>query len=76
PKDVNSPIFHTFVCAAFLINFKRLILSECSFQDLMLRLQNLPTSDWTFNSIDCLTSEAQKLLLIFGDLFIDNLNSI
>lgn len=50
-------LFHVYVCAAFLIKFSS-ELKEKDFQDILLFLQNPPTSNWTENDIEVMLSEA------------------
>ncbi|KAK7896167.1 hypothetical protein WMY93_021492 [Mugilogobius chulae] len=38
--------FHLYVCAAFLVQWRKEILEERDFQGLMILLQNLPTMHW------------------------------
>ncbi|KAK1790533.1 hypothetical protein P4O66_014420 [Electrophorus voltai] len=38
--------FHLYVCAAFLVHWRKEILEEKDFQGLMILLQNLPTMHW------------------------------
>lgn len=59
--------FHLYVCAAFLIYFRELILKERDFQGIMLLLQNLPTQKWTDDNIDLLVAEAYRLKFMFAD---------
>ncbi|OBA23175.1 RabGAP/TBC [Metschnikowia bicuspidata var. bicuspidata NRRL YB-4993] len=49
--------FHIYVCAAFLIKFSS-ELKEKDFQDILLFLQNPPTSLWTEQDIELMLSEA------------------
>jgi hypothetical protein len=49
--------FHIYVCAAFLIKWSAQ-LKKMDFQDIMMHLQNVPTSDWGEKEIELLLSEA------------------
>jgi len=58
--------FHLYVCAAFLVKWSKQLL-EMDFQDIMIFLQNLPTSDWTEKDIEMLLSEAYMWKCLFHD---------
>jgi len=58
--------FHLYVCAAFLVKWSKQLL-EMDFQDIMIFLQNLPTSDWTEKDIEILLSEAYMWKCLFHD---------
>jgi hypothetical protein len=49
--------FHIYVCAAFLIK-QSSVLKKMEFQDIMMHLQKLDTSDWGEKEIELLLSEA------------------
>lgn len=55
PLGFNN--FHVYVCAAFLIKFSA-ELKQMEFQDILLFLQNPPTSAWTEKDIELMLSEA------------------
>lgn len=55
PLGFNT--FHTYVCAAFLIKFSS-DLKEKDFQEIILFLQNPPTSSWTEKDVELMLSEA------------------
>lgn len=57
--------FHLYVCAAFLKHWSKQLLDEKDFQGLMLKLQNLPTSNWTENEIKLILAEAFKLKTMY-----------
>ncbi|XP_076176900.1 TBC1 domain family member 22 isoform X2 [Ptiloglossa arizonensis] len=59
--------FQLYVCAAFLLRWRRNLLLEPDFQGLMLMLQNLPTQNWTDSEIGILVAEAYKLKFTFAD---------
>ncbi|XP_012280437.1 TBC1 domain family member 22B [Orussus abietinus] len=59
--------FQLYVCAAFLLRWKRHLLLQPDFQGLMLMLQNLPTQNWTDSEIGILVAEAYKLKFTFAD---------
>ncbi|XP_023576060.1 TBC1 domain family member 22B isoform X1 [Octodon degus] len=53
--------FHLYVCAAFLIKWRKEILDEEDFQGLLMLLQNLPTIHWGNEEIGLLLAEAYRL---------------
>ncbi|KAM5251142.1 TBC1 domain family member 22A isoform 2-T2 [Hipposideros larvatus] len=59
--------FHLYVCAAFLVRWRKEILEERDFQELLLFLQNLPTAHWGDGDISLLLAEAYRLKFAFAD---------
>ncbi|CAN0048782.1 unnamed protein product [Lampetra fluviatilis] len=59
--------FHLYVCAAFLIHWRKEILAERDFQGLMILLQNLPTMHWGNEEVSVLLAEAYRLKYMFAD---------
>nr|XP_045009182.1 TBC1 domain family member 22A isoform X2 [Jaculus jaculus]XP_045009183.1 TBC1 domain family member 22A isoform X2 [Jaculus jaculus] len=59
--------FHLYVCAAFLMRWRKEILEERDFQELLLFLQNLPTARWDDQDISLLLAEAYRLKFAFAD---------
>ncbi|XP_069489527.1 TBC1 domain family member 22B [Ambystoma mexicanum] len=59
--------FHLYVCAAFLIKWRKAILDEEDFQGLLMLLQNLPTIHWGNEEIGLLLAEAYRLKYMFAD---------
>ncbi|XP_018412751.1 PREDICTED: TBC1 domain family member 22B [Nanorana parkeri] len=59
--------FHLYVCAAFLIKWRKEILDEDDFQGLLMLLQNLPTIHWGNEEIGLLLAEAYRLKYMFAD---------
>ncbi|XP_047596584.1 TBC1 domain family member 22A isoform X3 [Lutra lutra] len=59
--------FHLYVCAAFLVRWRKEILEERDFQELLLFLQNLPTAHWGDEDISLLLAEAYRLKFAFAD---------
>uniref|UniRef100_A0A8D2B0M8 TBC1 domain family member 22A n=1 Tax=Sciurus vulgaris TaxID=55149 RepID=A0A8D2B0M8_SCIVU len=59
--------FHLYVCAAFLVRWRKEILEERDFQELLLFLQNLPTARWGDEDISLLLAEAYRLKFVFAD---------
>lgn len=54
---IGFNMFHVYVCAAFLIKFS-IELKEKDFQEILLFLQNPPTSSWSEKDIELMLSEA------------------
>ncbi|XP_057598516.1 TBC1 domain family member 22A isoform X4 [Hippopotamus amphibius kiboko] len=59
--------FHLYVCAAFLVRWRKEILEERDFQELLLFLQNLPTAHWGDEDVSLLLAEAYRLKFAFAD---------
>ncbi|KAL7294851.1 hypothetical protein TKK_0011778 [Trichogramma kaykai] len=59
--------FQLYVCAAFLLRWRKHLLLQPDFQGLMLMLQNLPTQNWSDSEINVLVAEAYKLKFTFAD---------
>lgn len=59
--------FQVYICAAFLLHWKKRLLSEKDFQGLIIFLQNLPTQKWTERDIAVIAAEAYKLKFTFAD---------
>nr|KAF6498129.1 TBC1 domain family member 22A [Rousettus aegyptiacus] len=59
--------FHLYVCAAFLLSWRKEILEEGDFQELLLFLQNLPTAHWGDGDVSLLLAEAYRLKFAFAD---------
>ncbi|KAI5095408.1 TBC1 domain family member 22B isoform X2, partial [Silurus meridionalis] len=59
--------FHLYVCAAFLIKWRKEILSMMDFQGLLMLLQNLPTIHWGNEEVGLLLAEAYRLKYMFAD---------
>uniref|UniRef100_A0A8C6T856 TBC1 domain family, member 22B n=1 Tax=Neogobius melanostomus TaxID=47308 RepID=A0A8C6T856_9GOBI len=59
--------FHLYVCAAFLIKWRKDILSIADFQGLLMLLQNLPTIHWGNEEVGLLLAEAYRLKYMFAD---------
>uniref|UniRef100_A0A8C9A6Y0 TBC1 domain family member 22A n=1 Tax=Prolemur simus TaxID=1328070 RepID=A0A8C9A6Y0_PROSS len=59
--------FHLYVCAAFLTRWRKEILEERDFQELLLFLQNLPTAHWDDEDISLLLADAYRLKFAFAD---------
>ncbi|XP_016389982.1 TBC1 domain family member 22B-like [Sinocyclocheilus rhinocerous] len=59
--------FHLYVCSAFLIKWRKEILSMVDFQSLLMLLQNLPTIHWGNEEVGLLLAEAYRLKYMFAD---------
>ncbi|XP_074499284.1 TBC1 domain family member 22B isoform X4 [Sebastes fasciatus] len=59
--------FHLYVCSAFLIEWRKEILSMVDFQGLLMLLQNLPTIHWGNEEVCLLLAEAYRLKYMFAD---------
>ncbi|XP_031561928.1 TBC1 domain family member 22B-like isoform X2 [Actinia tenebrosa] len=59
--------FHLYVCAAFLTNFSKEIMTKKDFQFLMVLLQNLPTTNWSDQDVGLILAEAFRLKYMFAD---------
>ncbi|XP_036800344.1 TBC1 domain family member 22A isoform X4 [Oncorhynchus mykiss] len=59
--------FHLYVCAAFLVRWRKEILDQRDFQGLMILLQNLPTMHWGNEEVSVLLAEAYRLKFAFAD---------
>uniref|UniRef100_A0A4X2MD91 TBC1 domain family member 22A n=1 Tax=Vombatus ursinus TaxID=29139 RepID=A0A4X2MD91_VOMUR len=59
--------FHLYVCAAFLVRWRKKILEEKDFQELLIFLQNLPTAHWGNEEVSVLLAEAYRLKFAFAD---------
>jgi len=57
-------VFHVYVCAAFLVMWSD-ELRQREFQDIILFLQRLPTSNWQCKDIEILVSQAYLWMSIF-----------
>ncbi|KAF4532643.1 hypothetical protein B566_EDAN009824 [Ephemera danica] len=58
--------FQLYVCAAFLLHWRRELVLQRDFQGLMLMLQNLPTFNWSNSEISMLVAEAYRLKYTFA----------
>ncbi|XP_024915153.1 TBC1 domain family member 22B isoform X1 [Cynoglossus semilaevis] len=59
--------FHLYVCAAFLLEWRKEILSMIDFQGLLMLLQNVPTIHWGNEEVNLLLAEAYRLKYMFAD---------
>lgn len=56
--------FHVYTCASFLVKWSEK-LKASEFQDIIVFLQNLPTSDWGLKDVELLLSEAYMWKSLF-----------
>ena len=63
--------FHLYVCACLLLNFSEKLKQMTEFQDLIVFLQNLPTSQWTLEDIDILLAKAYSIRELYSSIFKD-----
>ncbi|KAK4872040.1 hypothetical protein RN001_016164 [Aquatica leii] len=66
-ENDSFALFQLYVCAAFLLQWRKKLLGETDFQGLMLLLQNLPTQNWTGSDVGLLVAEAYHLKVMFAD---------
>ncbi|CAB3387904.1 Hypothetical predicted protein [Cloeon dipterum] len=59
-------MFQLYVCAAFLLHWRKELLEQKDFQNLMILLQNLPTADWSNSEVSVIVAEAYKLKYMFA----------
>ena len=57
--------FHLFVCACLLLNFSEKI-KKMDFHNLIMFLQNLPTTNWSLNDIEVLLAKAYQIHILYG----------
>lgn len=63
----DSDLVHeSYVCAALIVKLKSQLL-KLEFQDLIVFLQNLPTSTWTERDVEELCSMAFYYRSVYGD---------
>ena len=63
--------FHLYVCACLLLGFSEKLKQMTEFQDLIVFLQNLPTSQWTLEDIDILLAKAYSIRELYSSIFKD-----
>lgn len=60
--------FHLYVCAGLLLNFSEKIKKMSEFQETMMFLQNLPTSNWSLEEIDVLLAKAYQIHTMYSKM--------
>lgn len=63
-EDEGFAVFHVYVCASFLLHWKKQI-QEKEFPPLLIFLQSLPTDTWTNDDVEVLLAKAYQLKVIF-----------
>ena len=63
--------FHLYVCACLLLNFSEKLKQMTEFQDLIVFLQNLPTSQWSLQDIDILLAKSYSIRELYSSIFKD-----
>ena len=65
-EDDGFNNFHLYVCAGLLLNFSEKLKKMAEFQEVMMFLQNLPTSSWSQEEIDILLAKAFQINSVYG----------
>ena len=63
--------FHLYVCACLLLGFSEKLKQMTEFQDLIVFLQNLPTTQWNLEDIDILLAKAYSIRELYSSIFKD-----
>ena len=62
--------FHLYVCACLLLTFSEKLKSMTEFQELIVFLQNLPTSDWKLEDMDFLLAKSYSIKELYSNSII------
>ena len=62
--------FHLYVCACLLLSFSEKLKSMTEFQEVIVFLQNLPTSDWEIKDIDVLLAKSYSIKELYSNSII------
>ena len=62
--------FHLYVCACLLLNFSEKLKSMKEFQELIVFLQNLPTSNWKIEDMDMLLAKSYSIKELYSNSII------
>jgi hypothetical protein len=62
--------FHLYVCACLLLHFSEKLKSMKDFQELIVFLQNLPTSNWKTEDIDILLAKSYSIKELYSNSII------
>ena len=62
--------FHLYVCACLLLTFSEKLKTFTDFQDLILFLQHLPTSDWQIEDMDMLLAKSYSIKELYSNSII------
>ena len=63
-------MFHLYVCACLLLSFSEKLKSMTEFQEVIVFLQNLPTSDWEIKDIDVLLAKSYSIKELYSNSII------
>ena len=59
--------FHLYVCACLLLTFSEKLKAMTEFQELIVFLQNLPTSNWTTDDMDVLLAKSYSIKMLYSN---------
>ena len=62
--------FHLYVCACLLLTFSEKLKTMKEFQEIIVFLQNLPTSNWTIEDIDLLLAKSYSIKELYSNSII------
>ena len=62
--------FHLYVCACLLLTFSEKLKAMSEFQELIVFLQNLPTSTWTIEDMDMLLAKSYSIKMLYSNSII------
>ena len=62
--------FHLYVCACLLLTFSEKLKAMSEFQELIVFLQNLPTSTWTIEDMDMLLAKFYSIKVLYSNSII------
>ena len=62
--------FHLYVCACLLLTFSEKLKSMKEFQELIVFLQNLPTSNWKIEDMDMLLAKSYSIKELYSNSII------
>ncbi len=65
-EDDGFNNFHLYVCAGLLLNFSEKLKKMTEFQEVIMFLQNLPTTSWSQEEIDILLAKAFQINSVYG----------
>ena len=62
--------FHLYVCACFFLTFSEKLKAMTEFQELIVFLQNLPTSNWRIEDMDMLLAKSYSIKMLYSNSII------
>ena len=62
--------FHLYVCACLLLTFSEKLKAMTEFQELIVFLQNLPTSNWGIEDMDMLLAKSYSIKMLYSNSII------